>query len=106
MESHFSRLDAAGINYSRSDYDPIISPRWKTWGHIVVTLSTEIPGLDFYYTFDDTYPDQHSLKYDGKELSFPKGASHLNVITYKNAKPAGRMIRISKEQLEERLRGN
>jgi len=106
MESHFSRLDAAGINYSRSAYDPIISPRWKTWGHIVVTLSSEIPGLDIYYTFDDTYPDQHSLKYDGKELSFPMGAGHLNVITYRNGKPIGRMIRISKEQLEERVRGN
>lgn len=106
MESHFNKLDAAGINYSRSAYDPVITARWKTWGHFVVALSTEIPGLDIYYTFDATSPDQHSFKYDGKELTFPKGAGHLNVVTYKNGKLIGRMIRISKEQLEERARGN
>lgn len=106
MESHFNKLDKAGINYSRSAFDPIISARWITWGYLAITLSSEIPGIDIYYTFDDTYPDQYSQKYEGKELTFPKGADHINAITFRNGKPIGRMIRISKDQLIERMQGN
>jgi hexosaminidase len=69
---------------------------------LTVNLTTEIKGLDIYYTFDNTRPDAFSPKYDGQALVFPAGADQLTVITYRDGKPIGERISLSKDLLEKR----
>jgi hexosaminidase len=102
MEAQFPRLDAEGIKYARSAYNAIFTPTRASDG-LRVGLSTEIKGLDIYYTFDNTNPDTFYPKYNGTPLSFPIGATQLNVITYRDGKPVGQQINISKDELTKRL---
>lgn len=103
MEGRFPYLDAGDIKYSRSAYDPIISAV-QGGDSLQVKLSTEIPGLDIYYTFDGTDPDQHYPKYAGKPLDIPLGASSIRVRTYRGDKPAGRQIDLPLSELRKRLK--
>jgi hexosaminidase len=102
MEAQFPRLDAAGIKYARSAYNAIFTPARSSDG-LKVALSTEINGLDIYYTFDNTNPDAFYPTYNGTPLSFPIGATFLNVITYRDGKPVGQQINITKDELTKRL---
>jgi hexosaminidase len=68
-----------------------------------VTLTTEVKGLDIYYTFDNTNPDNFSPKFTGEPIQFPVGATYLNVIAYRDGKPIGEQINISKDVLSQRL---
>ena len=104
MEAEFTRLDAADIKYARSAYNVILTPKRGTdRGEFTVSLSTEIKGLDIYYTFDLTNPDVHYPKYTGTPIKFPVGATQLNVITYRDGKPIGQQVNIKKEELAKRL---
>lgn len=106
MEAHFPRLDAAEVKYSRSVYNVVIKPSKDNNGALSVQLSTEIAGLDIYYTFDNTDPDNYYPLYTGQPLVFPAGASRLNLITYKNGKPAGKQFSVTKEDLLKRVNDN
>ena len=101
VEKHFERLDEAEIKYAPSVYDPIVNVSKATGGQIKIELSTEIKGLDIYYTFDNSFPDRYYPKYTGA-LTFPKEASMLRIITYKGKEPKGRMISIPVEELRKR----
>jgi hexosaminidase len=102
LEAQLPRLDADSIKYARSAYNAIFTPVRSADG-LKVGLSTEIKGLDIYYTFDNTNPDTFYPKYKGSPLIFPAGATMLNVITYRNGKPIGQQINISKDELTKRL---
>jgi hexosaminidase len=102
MEAQFPRLDAAHIKYARSAFDAVALPGHNKMGQLAIRLTTEVQGLDIYYTFDDTRPDAFSPKYDGQPLVFPKGAAQLNVITYRDGKPIGEQIDLPKDDLEKR----
>ena len=91
MEDHFLRFDQADIKYAQSAFDPIISIS-KENGKTFVEIETEIEGLDIYYSFDESYPDQHYPKYEEK-LTFPPGAGSIRVVTYRDGKQIGREIR-------------
>jgi hexosaminidase len=54
-----------------------------------VELSTEIPGLNIHYTFDNSFPDEYYPKYTGP-LTVPKDAITLRAISYRENKPIGR----------------
>jgi acetyl esterase/lipase len=104
MEEHFKRLDAADINYARSVYDPIIEPSRNAMGDLQIQLDTEIEGLELYYTFDNTYPDQHSTHYKkGQILSIPTDADHFKVVSYRGGKLVGRTVTVSLEELKKRI---
>jgi len=93
MEAQFKRFDAAEINYSRSAYDPIVTPRWAPGKKdILIALDTEIPGLEIYYSFDGTWPDNFLDQYLGEPLRVPKGADTFRVTTYKNGTKVGKTI--------------
>ncbi|MCX6300879.1 MAG: family 20 glycosylhydrolase, partial [Bacteroidia bacterium] len=101
VEIQFDRSDAAEINYSRAMYDPIISSRIKE-GKITVTMESEAPGLDIYYTVDDAMPDKYSPKYTGL-FDLPEGGPvTLRVITYRDGKPIGHLITLNPEDLRRR----
>lgn len=104
MEANFPRMDAAGIKYARSVYNPIVTPaKANNADSLQLTLSTEIKELDIYYTFDNTNPDSYYPKYKGETLTFPNGASQINIITYRNGKPIGQQVNVKKEDLIKRL---
>jgi hexosaminidase len=103
MEAQFPHFDEWGVNYARSAYNVIFTPTRTAGRDFTVKLSTEINGLDIYYTFDYTNPDSFYPKYHGEALKFPMGSTQLNVITYRNGKPIGKQVNIKKEELATRL---
>ena len=103
MEAEFPRMDAADIKYARSAYNVIFTPKRGADRDMVVGMSTEVSGLDIYYSFDCTNPDRFYPKYDGTPVKFPMGATQLNVITYRNGQPIGQQIDIKKDDLMKRL---
>jgi hexosaminidase len=104
-EAHFARLDRADINYARSFFDAIVIPSKNPQGQLQIKLETEIDALDMYYTFDNTYPDHYSAKYKkGELLQIPADADHFRAITYRNGKPAGRILTLSLDELAKRVK--
>jgi hexosaminidase len=90
VEIHFGRMDVAEIKYAPSMYDPIINASMQA-GQLTVALTTEIEGLDIYYTFDNSFPDNFYPKYSSPVV-VPEEAVQLKLITYRDGKPIGRMI--------------
>src|SRR5450432_3804576 len=104
MEAQFLRLDAAGIKYALSAYNVMYTPvKGKDSRSFSVKLSTEIKGLDIYYTFDGTNPDPYYPKYTGELINFPVGASQITANTFRDGKQVGKQITIKKDELAARL---
>ncbi|MCU0471430.1 MAG: family 20 glycosylhydrolase [Arcicella sp.] len=103
LETHFARLDEAKLNYALSMYDAIVRTEKDAAGKIKIELSTEVDGMDIYYTFDGTNPDNYSPKYRGQMLEIPKSATTLKVITYQNNKPKGKQITLTMKDLQDRV---
>nr|WP_294872955.1 family 20 glycosylhydrolase [uncultured Pedobacter sp.] len=103
VEQHFKRLDIAETKYAPSVYDPIFSVSRSADKQLMIELSTEAPGLDIYYSFDNSFPDRFYPKYTEK-LSPPKDATTLKVITYKGKQPVGRMLSMPVDELSRRSR--
>ncbi|WP_018611916.1 beta-N-acetylhexosaminidase [Segetibacter koreensis] len=101
VEKHFGRLDEAEIKYAPSMYDPIVNVSSAADKQIKIELSTEVKGLDIYYTFDNSFPDRFYPKYT-EALTPPKDAVMLRVITYKGDKPVGRMMTLQIKDLQQR----
>src|SRR5262249_24079703 len=103
MEEEVHYFDAASIKYARSAFNFIFILKRTPDRDFTVDMTTEVHGLDIYYTFDNTNPDLYSNKYDGTPVRFPLGAAQLNVITYRNGHPIGQQINISKDELSRRI---
>jgi hexosaminidase len=103
VEDHFKRFDQAGINYAPSLYDPVITVKKNKEGQLLIDLKTEVEGLDIFYTVDNSVPNQYYSKYK-EPITFPAGADMFRVITYRNNKPAGRLISLKTEELEKRVK--
>ncbi|KAA9040978.1 family 20 glycosylhydrolase [Ginsengibacter hankyongi] len=101
VEKHFARYDEAQIKYAPSMYDPIINASESPDKKIIVKLSTEIKGLDIYYTFDNSFPDNFYPKYT-EPVIVPEDAVQLKLITYRDGKPIGRMITVPVTELKEK----
>ncbi len=103
MESEFARMDRDGIKYARSVYNAIFTPKREADRNFSVILSTEVKGLEIYYTFDNTNPDACYPKYTGQPIKFPIGATDLTVITYRDGHPIGQQVSVKKEDLAKRV---
>ncbi|MHA4894443.1 beta-N-acetylhexosaminidase [Pedobacter sp. PWIIR3] len=101
VEQHFKRLDIAETKYAPSVYDPIFSVSRSADKQLMIELSTEVEGLDIYYSFDNSFPDRFYPKYTEK-LMPPKDATMLKVITYKGKIPVGRMMNMPIDELNKR----
>ena len=104
VEKQFERLDVAEIKYAPSMYDPIFAVSKTADSLLQIKLSTEVNGLDIYYTFDNTFPDRFYPKYTSP-LTAPKESVMLKVITYKGKQPVGRMIAMPIDELQKRAKG-
>lgn len=82
-------------------YDPIIRTRMKK-GKMQVEITSEVPGLDIFYTIDDAMPGRYSPRYTGI-VELPEGDITLRVVTYKNNERIGHLITLSREDLKNRL---
>ena len=102
VEKQFKRFDAAEIKYAPSMYDPIFKVSQSDDKKLKIGLSTEINGLDIYYSFDNSFPDNFYPKYTA-ELTPPEDAVMLRVITYRGKEPIGRMISVPVADLKKRL---
>lgn len=100
-EQHFKRLDIAETKYAPSVYDPIFTVKRSADRNLLVSLSTEVEGLDIYYSFDNSFPDRFYPKYT-TPLVPPIDAKVLKVITYRGKDPVGRMMNMPIEELEKR----
>lgn len=100
MERHFERADYAGCNYARSAYDAIVTTSMKD-GKLVADITTEINGLDIFYTLNETLPDTFTPRYT-QPVEIPEGPVTLKVATYRDGKPVGKMIALSREELLRR----
>lgn len=100
VEKHFERADIAGIRYSTAIYDPIINVVKKD-GKMTVDMESEAQGIDIYYSYDTSMPDNFSLKYTAP-FDMPEGPVTLRVISYRNNKPIGHLITLRPDDLKKR----
>jgi hexosaminidase len=100
VENHFTRFDVAEIKYAPSMYDPIFNAS-KDGEQVKVEMSTEVEGLDIYYSFDNSFPDRFYPKYT-QALKVPVDAVNLKVITYRGKEPIGRMVIMPVAELKKR----
>ncbi len=101
VEKHFERFDVAQTKYAPSMYEPIFKVTIKGSSQVVIEMSTEIEGLDIHYSFDNSFPDNFYPKYTSP-LEVPKDAAALKVITYRNGKAVGRMMVMTREEMNKR----
>jgi hexosaminidase len=101
VEKHFDRLNQAEVKYAPSVYDPIFTASRNADKTLKIELSTEVQGLDMYYSFDNSYPDRFYPKYTSA-LTAPIDATQFRVITYKGKQPVGRMVTMPIEELNKR----
>ncbi|HEY5406690.1 MAG TPA: family 20 glycosylhydrolase [Ginsengibacter sp.] len=99
VEKHFARYDVAQIKYAPSMYDPIINASKSPDKKLMLELSTEIDGLDIYYTFDNSFPDNFYPKYT-EPVIVPEDAVQIKLITYRDGKPIGRMMTVPVTELK------
>ena len=101
VESQFEKLDAAGVRYARSMYDPIVTTQLNSKGELMGIMEGEVEGLDIYYTINDQMPDNYSEKYTGPFL-LPEDVLSLRVISYRDGKQIGKYLNIPIESLRKR----
>ena len=101
VEKQFPRFDEAEVKYAPSMFDPIFNVSKTNDSLLKIDLSTEVSGLDIYYSFDNSFPDNFYPKYT-TALTPPKDAVMLKVITYRGDKPIGRMIAMPIDELKKR----
>ncbi len=101
VEDHFGRFNAAGKKYAPSMFDPVVKATKGENGTLMVQADNEIDGLDSYYSFDNSFPDQYYPRMN-TPVAVPVDAAPLKVINYRDGKPVGRLITIPIEELKKR----
>jgi len=102
-EATFQRMDIRQIKYARSLYDAGFKAKKDPTANdsLSIELFTEVEGLDIYYTFDNSNPDNYYPKYT-HPLTVPKEADMLKVITYRDGRPIGRQLDMPINELKRR----
>jgi len=101
-EKHFSRFDAENTNISKAVFDPKITVYIED-EKLMCKLENSIPNTEIYYTIDNSYPMQFGQKYM-KPFKIPEGNLDLHTQTFRDGKPIGRELHISREDLVKRVK--
>lgn len=101
VELQLERFNEADIKYAPSMFEPIFNVSKSKDGKIRIELSTEAEGIDIYYSFDNSFPDNFYPKYTSP-LTIPTDAIQLKVVSYKGDKQMGRFLTITTEELQKR----
>jgi hexosaminidase len=83
-------------------FDPMFDVKRDANNELQIILSTEVNGLDIYFSFDNSNPDNYYPKYS-TPLSVPKDASMIKVVTYRDGKQIGRQVDMPIATLKSRL---
>ena len=102
VETNMERFDAANIKYSRSMFEAVIEAKRDRDGRLMPVISTEIPGIDIYYSIDESSPDEYYQKYT-KPFSLAEEVANIKVVTYRNGKQIGRQINVPVTELAKRV---
>jgi len=103
VEKQFGRFDEAEVKYARSMFDPKFDAvKDSTTGKLSITISNELDGLDTYYSFDNSFPDNFYPKYT-QPLTPPKDAVMLKVVNYRGKKQVGQIIAMPLAELQRRI---
>ncbi len=100
VENQFDRSDVAETNYSKAIYDPIITISRRN-GKLLLTMESEAPNLDIFYTINDAMPDKFTAHYT-QPAELPEGPITLRVVSYRDGKPIGHLITLKRDELERR----
>ncbi|MEY4135066.1 MAG: hypothetical protein RL386_1416 [Bacteroidota bacterium] len=100
METHFLRAESAEINYSTAVYDAIVNTRLQA-GKLYVELGAELPDIRIHYTIDDSMPGRYSPIY-ATPFALPDGPVTLRVQGFRDGKPIGHLIALTRTDLERR----
>ena len=100
VENQFDRSDVAETNYSKAIYDPIITISRRN-GKLLLTMESEAPNLDIFYTINDAMPDKFTAHYTQPD-ELPEGPITLRVVSYRDGKPIGHLITLKRDELERR----
>jgi hexosaminidase len=103
VEDHFARFDVADKKYAPSMFEAIVKVTKNVKGELFVELKNEIPGLNIHFSFDNSYPDNHYPVASGL-VAVPKDAELLRIVSYRGTKMMGRMMNISRTDLEKRAK--
>ncbi|HEX5168321.1 MAG TPA: family 20 glycosylhydrolase [Cyclobacteriaceae bacterium] len=103
VEKQFRRFDAAQVKYATTLYDAIFNPRKDGKGTLEIELTTEVNGIDIYYSFDESNPDRYYPKYTAP-LMVPKDAVTLKVVTYRDGQQIGKQINMPIDELKRRAK--
>ncbi len=101
VEDQLARLTMAGTKYSPAMYEPDIKASKAGANGVEVQLNTEIDGVDVYYSFDNSFPDNYYPKYTAP-VTVPKDAEQLRIVSYRNGRQVGRPMTISVAELRKR----
>jgi hexosaminidase len=104
VENNFGRMDLQDVKYSRTMFDPIFTVSKAPNDSLLITLKTEVQGLDIHYSFDNSHPDQFYPVYT-QPLLVPRDAVMLKVITYRGKEKMGKQIDMPVSELKRRLAG-
>jgi hexosaminidase len=102
VEYNFGRMDIENVKYARTMFDPIFAVNKDAKDSLLITLSTEVAGLDIHYSFDNSHPDNFYPLYK-QPLLVPKDAVMLKVITYRGNQVIGKQIDMPIAELKNRL---
>lgn len=101
VERQFERFNLSETKYSPSVYDPTFKAIRNADKSLSVSLTPEVPGLDIYYSFDNSSPDRFYPKYTST-LPVPIDATQLKVVTYKGKTQVGRILIMPVAELQKR----
>jgi hexosaminidase len=102
VENHFDRFEYAGIHYSTALYDPIIRVSKNSAGNLVISMTTEVEGLELYFTLDNAWPMHYYNTYT-EPIVVPEDVDIFRVVSYKDGKPVGKVITLTADQLNKRV---
>lgn len=108
------------INVAESMYNAIVTTEMDSLENILITLDTEIPWLEVYYSFDDMKPDAWEPQRYTNPLTIPLNASRITIQTYypkdrlprkitseeynPSLYPAGKVIQLEIAELKKRAK--
>jgi hexosaminidase len=101
-ETHFKRFDAQNLNICKAVYEPIVTV-YKEGNKVMCKLENNVPGVEIYYSINNTYPVHFASKYSAP-FEVPAGNLKLRTQSYKNGNTVGRELIIDRKDLVKKIK--
>lgn len=101
-EVHFQRFEAQNLNICTAVYEPIVTV-YKENGKVMCKLENHVPGVEIYYSINNTYPVNFATKYTGP-FEVPEGKLKLRTQSFKGKNAVGRELIIDRKDLVKKIK--